>query len=78
VVQFTGPAIVVGALVTAVAFVATLMTEFTAYAELGLITACSGSAFMVLCSLLVLPALLLRRAGRGIARCRRSRRASAR
>jgi hypothetical protein len=74
----TGPAIVIGALVTAVAFASTLLTEFTAYAELGLITV-FGLGFMVLCSLLVLPALLLRRAGRGIAEpCRRSRRAFAR
>lgn len=62
----TGPAIVIGALVTAVAFASTLLTEFTAYAELGLITV-FGLGFMVLCSLLVLPALLLRRAGGGIA-----------
>lgn len=63
----TGPAIVVGALVTAVAFLSTLLTEFTAYAELGLITVL-GLVFMVLTSLLVLPALLLRRAGKGIAK----------
>ena len=65
-VKFTGPAIVVGALVTAVAFVATLMTEFTAYGELGVITAV-GLAFMVITSLTVLPALLYRRAGAKIA-----------
>lgn len=62
----TGPAIVIGAVVTGVAFASTLLTEFTAYAELGLITV-FGLVFMVLTSLLVLPALLLRRAGRGIA-----------
>lgn len=61
-VKFTGPAIVVGALVTAVAFITTLMTEFTAYGELGVITAV-GLAFMVVTSLTVLPALLYRRAG---------------
>ena len=65
-VKFTGPAIVVGALVTAVAFVATLMTEFTAYAELGVITAV-GLAIMVITSLTVLPTLLFRRAGAKIA-----------
>lgn len=65
-VRFTGPAIVVGAVVTAVAFIATLMTEFTAYAELGVITAV-GLAFMVAASLTVLPALLSRRAGAKIA-----------
>ena len=61
----TGPAIVLGAVVTAIAFLTTLMTEFTAYGELGLITA-FGLVFMVLSSLLVLPALLLRRGGAGI------------
>jgi len=65
-VRFTGPAIVVGALVTAVAFIATLQTEFTAYGELGVITAV-GLAFMVVTSLVVLPALLFRRAGAKIA-----------
>ena len=63
----TGPAIVLGAVVTAVAFLTTLMTEFTAYGQLGLITA-FGLVFMVLTSLLVLPALLSRRAGAGIAK----------
>lgn len=62
----TGPAIVVGALVTGAAFLTTLMTEFTAYGQLGVITAL-GLAFMVLASLLVLPAMLARRAGTGIA-----------
>ncbi|MBL9100986.1 MAG: MMPL family transporter [Myxococcales bacterium] len=65
-VRFTGPAIVVGALVTAVAFITTLMTEFTAYGQLGVITAI-GLAFMVATSLTVLPALLFRRAGAKIA-----------
>ncbi len=62
----TGPAIVVGALVTSAAFLTTLMTEFTAYGQLGLITT-FGMVFMVLTSLLVLPAILARRAGTGIA-----------
>lgn len=62
----TGPAIVVGALVTSAAFLTTLMTEFTAYGQLGLITT-FGLVFMVLTSLLVLPAILARRAGTGIA-----------
>ncbi len=61
----TGPAIVLGAVVTALAFLTTLMTEFTAYGQLGLITA-FGLVFMVLTSLVVLPALLSRRAGKGI------------
>jgi predicted RND superfamily exporter protein len=62
----TGPAIMIGAVVTGVAFASTLMTEFTAYAELGLITV-FGLVFMVLTSLLVLPALLMRRAGSEVA-----------
>jgi len=62
----TGPAIVVGALVTSAAFLTTLMTEFTAYGQLGVITAL-GLLFMVLTSLLVLPAILARRVGSGIA-----------
>jgi predicted RND superfamily exporter protein len=61
----TGPAIVVGAAVTGVAFLTTLMTDFTAYAQLGVITAV-GLVFMVIASLLVLPALLVRRAGAAI------------
>ncbi len=62
----TGPAIVVGALVTSAAFLTTLMTEFTAYGQLGVITAL-GLLFMVVTTLLVLPAILARRAGAGIA-----------
>jgi predicted RND superfamily exporter protein len=58
----TGPAIVVGALVTAVAFVDHADDRVHGLRELGVITAL-GLAFMVLASLLVLPALLLRRAG---------------
>lgn len=65
-VKSTGPAIVVGALVTAVAFITTMLTDFTAYAELGVITAV-GLAFMLVTSLVVLPALLHRRAGAKIA-----------
>ncbi len=59
---YTGPAIVMGAVVTAVAFLSTLQTEFTAYSELGVITAL-GLLCMVLTSLFVLPAMLARRAG---------------
>src|SRR5690606_16090195 len=53
----TGPPILVGALVTAIAFLTTLGSEFTAYAELGVITAL-GLLFIVLTTLFVLPSLL--------------------
>jgi len=54
----TGPAILVGALVTVLAFLTTLGSDFTAYAELGVITAV-GLAFVVLATLFVLPSLLM-------------------
>lgn len=53
----TGPAIVVGALVTVLAFLTTLGSDFTAYAELGVITAI-GLPFVVLATVFVLPSLL--------------------
>lgn len=53
----TGPPIVVGALVTVLAFLTTLGSDFTAYAELGVITAL-GLAFVVLATVFALPSLL--------------------
>ncbi|WP_272000665.1 MMPL family transporter [Nannocystis radixulma] len=53
----TGPPILVGALVTVLAFLTTLGSDFTAYAELGVITAV-GLGFVVLATLFVLPSLL--------------------
>lgn len=62
----TGPAIVVGALVTAVAFLTTLWMDFTAYAELGVITGI-GLTFVVLSTLFVLPSLLALTGRTGVA-----------
>lgn len=53
----TGPPILIGALVTVLAFLTTLGSDFTAYAELGVITAV-GLGFVVLTTLFVLPSLL--------------------
>jgi predicted RND superfamily exporter protein len=55
--QHTGPGILSGALITAVGFLAGMTTEFTAYGELGVITAV-GLVAVVLCTFFVLPALL--------------------
>lgn len=62
----TGPAILVGALVTMLAFVTTLGSDFTAYAELGVITVI-GLAFVVVTTLFVLPSLLAFAGKTGIA-----------
>lgn len=62
----TGPAILVGALVTVVAFLTTLGSDFTAYAELGVITAI-GLGFVVLTTLFVLPSLLMLAGKTGLA-----------
>lgn len=53
----TGPAMVTGAITTMLAFLTTATTEFTAYAELGVITAV-GLLVMVLAAMLILPALV--------------------
>lgn len=52
-----GPAIFMGAIVTTLAFMTLLGSEFTAYAELGVITAI-GLLFVVLSTLFTLPSLL--------------------
>lgn len=62
----TGPPIVVGALVTVLAFLTTLGSDFTAYAELGVITAV-GLLFVVLATLFVLPSLLILAGKTGLA-----------
>lgn len=62
----TGPAIVVGAVVTMLAFVTTLGSEFTAFAELGVITVL-GLAFVATTTLFVLPSLLAVAGRTGIA-----------
>ncbi len=58
--QHTGPGILVGAVITAVGFLAGVTTEFTAYAELGVVTAV-GLLFVMLATFFVLPPLLGRR-----------------
>ncbi|MBC8071725.1 MAG: MMPL family transporter, partial [Deltaproteobacteria bacterium] len=58
----TGPGIMSGAIITAAGFLAGVTTEFTAYGELGVITAV-GLLVMVLCTFALLPVLLGR--GRG-------------
>ncbi|RMG97276.1 MAG: hypothetical protein D6705_08990 [Deltaproteobacteria bacterium] len=57
-VAVTGPGIAVGALVTAIAFLTTGTTEFTAYAELGVITAV-GLLLIFLATIFVVPPLYL-------------------
>lgn len=69
-VMHTGPAILVGALVTMLAFVTTLGSDFTAYAELGVITVI-GLAFVVITTLFVLPSLLAVAGRTGIASVKR-------
>jgi predicted RND superfamily exporter protein len=55
----TGPGIVAGAAITAIGFLATATTEFTAYGELGIITA-AGLVIVVVTTCTVIPALLSR------------------
>ncbi|WAS92486.1 MMPL family transporter [Nannocystis punicea] len=62
----TGPPILVGALVTVLAFLTTLGSDFTAYAELGVITAI-GLVFVVLATVFVLPSLLILAGKTGLA-----------
>ena len=69
-VSHTGPAIVVGALVTVLAFVTTLNSRFTAFAELGVITIL-GLVFVVLTTLFALPSLLAIAGHTGLAAVRR-------
>jgi uncharacterized protein len=52
-----GPAVALGALTTATAFLTTTTTEFRAFAELGVITAV-GLVLTLACTLLLFPALL--------------------
>ncbi|HHH10759.1 MAG TPA: hypothetical protein ENK23_01610, partial [Sorangium sp.] len=58
-----GPGMLIGALTTVLAFLMTTTTEFTAYSELGVITAV-GLLLMVVVTFLLLPALIFL-AGRG-------------
>jgi uncharacterized protein len=53
----TGPGILTGAVVTAAAFLTTMMTDFTAFAELGLVTAI-GLLVIVAAMFLLVPTLL--------------------
>lgn len=62
----TGPAILIGALVTMIAFLTLIGSDFTAYAELGVITAI-GLLFVVLSTLFTLPSLLAIAGKTGIA-----------
>ncbi len=55
----TGPGILAGALITAVGFLAGVATEFTAYGELGVVTAV-GLVVVVIATFTMLPALLSR------------------
>lgn len=54
--QSAGPGVVIGALTTVIAFLATMTTEFTAFAELGVITSI-GLITMMVVALFVMPAL---------------------
>lgn len=58
-----GPAVALGAVTTATAFLTTTTTEFRAFAELGVITAV-GLAITLACTLFLFPALLPLIAGR--------------
>ena len=53
----SGPAIFVGALTTALAFLTTATTEFTAFSELGILTAI-GLGFTLLATFFLIPSLL--------------------
>jgi uncharacterized protein len=57
----TAPGIMTGALITAAAFLTTSTTEFTAYGELGVITAI-GLVIIMVATFVLLPALIGRRA----------------
>lgn len=62
-----GPAVALGAVTTATAFLTTTTTEFKAFAELGIITAV-GLALTLACTLWLFPALTPRIAGKRAAR----------
>ena len=62
-----GPGVVTGAVITAAAFLTTATTDFTAYGELGIITAI-GLVVMVAVTFLLLPPLLVVGRGRGKSR----------
>lgn len=53
----TGPSVLTGAIVTAAAFLTSATTDFTAFSELGIVTAL-GLLIVVLCTFALLPALL--------------------
>ncbi len=61
--RFTGPSVLMGAVVTAAAFLSTVSTDFTGYAELGVVTA-SGLGITVVATFVLLPPLLRRSKGR--------------
>lgn len=65
--RLTGPGIVTGAVITAAAFLTNATTEFTAYAELGIITAVGLLASMV-ATLFLIPPLLAIGRGKTVAR----------
>jgi predicted RND superfamily exporter protein len=62
----TGPAILIGALVTMAAFLTLIGSDFTAFVELGVITAI-GLLFVVLSTLFTLPSLLAFAGNTGLA-----------
>lgn len=62
--QRTGPGIATGAIVTAAAFLTNATTEFTAYGELGIVTAIGLLAIMAITLVLIPPLLVV---GRGSA-----------
>jgi len=57
-----GPGLLTGALTTSTAFYTTAISEFTAFAELGVIAG-TGMLFMLVAALAILPALLMLRPG---------------
>ncbi|MCH9681889.1 MAG: MMPL family transporter [Deltaproteobacteria bacterium] len=59
---YAGPGVLTGAVVTAAAFLTSATTDFTAFGELGIVTAV-GLIIVVACTFMLLPALLRRRAG---------------
>lgn len=63
--RLAGPGIVTGAVTTAMAFLTTSTTEFTAYGELGVLTAVGLTAIMA-ATFFLLPALVRALAGKGI------------
>lgn len=58
----TGPGVLTGAVVTAAAFLTSATTDFTAFRELGVVTSI-GLMLVVVCTFLLLPALLRRKPG---------------